>query len=121
MGVYVFRSLHGPFLKLGSYRGSNAWSRVAHRGFRSCLCPKAIEGRTSVEDIELVAWFPALGMLDERRLHRHAKTQGWSARGEWLHETCLSKVLRLLRAIAKTTSRHRQCDRAAALKTRRRL
>lgn len=125
MGVYVFRSLRGAFIKVGHYRGQNAWSRVAHRGFRSCICPQSIEGCVSIDDLELVAWFPALTTLDERRLHRHAKKRSWSVCGEWLHESCLRRVVELLRAAATrrgtVASQHRQCDRAAALRSRRRL
>ena len=74
MGVYVFRCLHGPWVKVGHHlatpRRPNAYYRVAGRGFHSVVHPAALEGKLGVHDLELVAWFPTLARRDETRVHR---------------------------------------------------
>ena len=86
MGVYAFRWLHvddsgGSWMKIGHYKGSNAWSRVAHRGFRSCRPGHpSMRGRVTVRDLALHAWFPALTTREEKSLHRRFKAVRV---GEW--------------------------------------
>jgi len=55
MGVYVFRSLHCDFVKVGHYKGSDAWERVAFRGFHSCVAPRAAGQRVDAADLQLLA------------------------------------------------------------------
>lgn len=74
MGVYVFRSLHAPWVKVGHHRATprrpNAYYRVAGRGFYSVVHPPELAGRLGVHDLELVAWFPALPRAAETAVHR---------------------------------------------------
>ena len=70
MGIYIFASKHGPFVKVGHYKGQNAWSRIAHRGFKSCRCPDELKGQVFVDDMELVTWFPSLNTKCEGVIKR---------------------------------------------------
>lgn len=73
MGVYVFRAIHGEWVKLGHHLATrarpNPYYRIAGRGFAGCVHPPDLEGRLWVQDLELVAWYPSLTAADERRLH----------------------------------------------------
>lgn len=74
MGVYVFRCLHGPWVKVGHHlatsRRPNAYYRVAGRGFHSVVHPAELDGRLNMSDLVLVAWYPNLARCDETRVHR---------------------------------------------------
>ena len=114
MGVYIFRSKHADVIKIGHYNKQNAWSRIAHRGFSSCICPSVIKGRVAVDDMELLYWFPALTTKDEKAWHRLCAAHACA--GEWFELTALDVL-----PLASLTNQMDQCDRAAALATRRRL
>jgi hypothetical protein len=118
MGVYIFRSRHGPYIKVGHYTGQNAYSRVAHRGFYSCACPREIRDRVSVGDIELVAWFPSLSRKDETTVKKQWKTERLP-KSEWYPDTCMDSIRTFL--AAKEPDQKEACDLAAAVSTRRRL
>lgn len=72
MGVYVFRC--GEWLKVGHHqvtrRRPNVYYRVAGRGFESVTHPKELEGKLSIQDVELVAWYPSLTKREEMKIHR---------------------------------------------------
>ena len=74
MGVYVFRCLHGPYVKVGHHlatrRRPHAYYRVAGRGFESVVHPQGLDGRLRVQDLVLEGWYPALTRQDETRVHR---------------------------------------------------
>lgn len=118
MGVYIFRSRNGPFIKVGHYAGHNAYSRVAHRGFYSCVCPPAIRDRVSVEDLELMAWFPRLTRKDECTVKRKWKTVR-VCKSEWYPEEILSEIMTFLCGL--DTNEMASCDLSKAMATRRRL
>ena len=119
MGVYVFRSFHGPYIKVGHYSGNNAFSRVAHRGFSSCVCPQEIQDRVSIHDLELIAWFPKQTRKTEQHIKKQWKKDLIYGKSEWLPSHKLGEVLRHLE-----TLEHNQahlCDPFEAILTRRRL
>ena len=74
MGVYVFRSLHGPWIKIGHHlstpRRPNAYYRVAGRGFQSVIHPPELDGLLYMKDLCLVRWYPSLTRQDETMVHR---------------------------------------------------
>jgi hypothetical protein len=74
MGVYVFRSAHAPWVKVGHHlarpRRPHAYYRVAGRGFESVVHPRELDGRLGVHDLVLEAWYPTLTRADEGRVHR---------------------------------------------------
>jgi len=116
MGVYVFKSSHGPYWKVGHYKGQNAWSRVAHRGFYSCRRPHQIHSQVSVQDLELHCWYPTLTTNDEKMIHR----QFPGLVGEWYGSVHIGEVLLALEQLGSTNTA-RECDLKAALSSRRRL
>ena len=79
MGVYIFRCLHAPFVKLGHHKISparpNVYYRVAGRGFNSCIHPVELRGKLDMDDLELVAWYPSLTRRHEGMLHRSYSTR----------------------------------------------
>ena len=120
MGVYIFASTRGPFIKVGHYKGANAWSRVAHRGFSSCVCPPAIRDTVSVEDLCLRAWFPRLSTKEERavktRWRAHRLCGGKS---EWFPACLYDEIYAFLATM--DDSDLTLCDQTQARATRRRL
>ena len=115
MGVYVYVSLHMNALKIGHYSKQNAWCRVAHRGFYSCVCPSDIHGRVGVDDVELIAWFPKLTSKDEKKIHKALKE--YAICGEWFRGEAFSKFSELV----KDENKMVECSKEAALATRARL
>lgn len=117
MGLYVFFWKGGDWAKIGHYNRNNAWSRVAHRGFNSCAPPCAAARGLTVDDLDLVAWFPSLTRRDEGRLHRaHAAVR----RYEWYPKALAEEIVRSI-VEGGCENRAADCDRAAALATRARL
>ena len=55
----MYKSKHADLIKVGHYSKTNAWSRIAHRGFYSCITPVEIINKTSVDDLDLIYWFPS--------------------------------------------------------------
>jgi hypothetical protein len=118
MGVYIFRSIHGPYIKVGHYSGGNVYSRVAHRGFSSCVCPPDIRDRVTVHDVELLAWFPSLTRRDEAAVKKKWNTDRL-IKSEWFPDTLLDEIKAFL--CEKDVDQKESCDLTAALNTRRRL
>ena len=99
MGVYVFESVHAPWIKVGHHlvspRRPNAYYRVAGRGFESVVHPAELDGRLLLDDLRLLAWFPTLARADETAVHR-ACDQGRRV-GEFHPADEAGKVLALCR------------------------
>lgn len=119
MGVYIFRSLHAPYIKIGHYQGKNAYSRIAHRGFSSCLCPTEIEGRVSINDMELVAWFPHQTKKTEQNIKKQWKKHRIYGKSEWMPSDKLEDILVYLEKMEPNQAH--QCDPYMAILSRRRL
>lgn len=115
MGVYVYQSKHMNAIKIGHYAKQNAWSRVAHRGFYSCVCPFDIHYRVSVEDLDLLFWYPSLTTKDEKRIHK--ALHSYSLCGEWF----TTEALGALPTLITEENQSESCSKELALATRRRL
>lgn len=113
MGVYVFKSKHGPFLKVGHYCKESPWSRVAHRGFEKIRHPPELDGKTTADDLELMGWDESLGFDDESDLHRLCKN--YHVMGEWFSLDAWEVLELLLEGDISL------CDKDAAMATWRRL
>jgi hypothetical protein len=70
MGVYIYKSKYIDAIKIGHYCKNNAWSRIAHRGFYSCICPNEIKNKVSINDLELLHWYSSLSSKDEKKIHK---------------------------------------------------
>lgn len=119
MGVYVFRSFHAPYIKVGHYNGKNAFSRIAHRGFSSCVCPHEIQDRVSINDVELIAWFPKQTRKTEQQIKKQFKQYRIYGKSEWLPADKLGEVLDHLQQLEPNQAY--LCDPFEAVLTRRRL
>lgn len=99
MGVYVFRCLHGPYVKVGHHlvtpRRPNAYYRVAGRGFESVVHPEALDGRLYLEHLHLEGWYPRLTRRDEAAVHRQFRE---GAVGEFHRLEDLTSILQALDA-----------------------
>jgi hypothetical protein len=114
MGVYVYKSLHMDAIKIGHYAKQNAWSRIARRGFYSCIRPNEIEQRVSVNDVELLYWFPHLTAKDEKKMHKMFSS--YSLCGEWFSSTALDEISKL-----PYENKASDCSKELAMLSRRRL
>jgi hypothetical protein len=113
MGVYAFESKHGPFVKVGHYKGENAWRRIApQRGFYSTESPQELSQRIGPNDFELRLWFPTLGTRDEQIIHKQLKDI--RVIGEWYSTEALLRIVSLI----STESRHQDCDFTQAMNFR---
>jgi len=119
MGVYIFKSIHGPYIKVGHYKGLNAWSRIAHRGFYSCVCPNDIRDRVSVQDMELCAWFPNLTKKEERMVKTKWKLFRIYQKSEWFPDHLYHDILTFLTGLDECDLS--LCNLEEALMTRSRL
>lgn len=95
MGVYVFKCLHGPYVKVGHHlvapRRPHAWYRVAGRGFYSCKHPESLDGKLGVEHLELMRWYPNLNRVHERAIHRACNERI----GEFHPESTLASIIKM--------------------------
>ena len=114
MGVYVFKSKHMDVIKIGHYAKHNVWSRIAHRGFYSCICPKDIRERVSVDDMELLYWFPDLTSKDEKKIHKIVHDH--HVCGEWFTVHALETISSMTYVNCMDS-----CNKEEAMATRRRL
>lgn len=119
MGVYVFKSLHAPYIKVGHYSGNNAFSRIAHRGFYSCVCPREIKDRVSMDDMELVAWFPKQNKKTEQKIKKKWKDDRVYGKSEWMPITNLASIVSFLEQLEPNQAH--LCDPFEAVLSRRRL
>jgi hypothetical protein len=115
MGVYVYKSNHMDAIKVGHYCKNNAWSRIAHRGFYSCRCPDKIKDKVSVEDLNLLCWYPKLTPKDEKRLHKDLIE--YKLCGEWFKSNAIDKILEIIIEENKAS----ECSKEESLQTRTRL
>jgi len=115
MGVYVYKSNHIDAIKVGHYSNNNAWSRIAHRGFYSCRCPDEIKNKVSVEDLNLVCWYPNLTSKGEKKLHKELIE--YKLCGEWFKGNAIEKILKIITEENKAS----ECSKEEAMQTRTRL
>ena len=75
MGIYIIKSLHSKWIKIGHHlitdKRPSVYYRFINRGFYSVFRPNEIKDRVSFNDLQLIYWFPNLCMSDERKLHKH--------------------------------------------------
>ena len=115
MGVYVYKSKHINVIKVGHYIKTNAWSRIAHRGFYSCKCPEEIKDKVGIDDLDLLCWYPNLTAKDEKKIH--ARLHEYSVCGEWFRSEAIDKILGFI--VEKNQAS--ECVKEDAVKSKRRL
>jgi len=99
MGVYIIKSLHTDWFKLGhhkiSERRPNVYYRYINRGFYSCKCPEEIKNKVSFDDLQLIYWFINLDINDEDNIHSQLK-QNFDNIGEWYKYNDLEKIVTII-------------------------
>lgn len=102
MGVYVFRCLHGPYVKVGHHLVTrtrpNAYYRVAGRGFGECVHPEELDGLLYMSHLSLLAWYPTLTRHEEILIHRQFRE---GSVGEFHHIDDASEILHTLDSLGK--------------------
>ena len=72
MGIYIIKSLHSNWIKVGHHlitkRRPSVYYRYINRGFYSVVRPKEIKDRVNFEDLQLIYWFTNLELEDEKKL-----------------------------------------------------
>jgi hypothetical protein len=115
MGVYVYKSKYIDAIKVGHYCKNNAWSRIAHRGFYSCICPDEIKDKVGIEDLILLYWYPNLTTTDEKRIHKYLIE--YKLCGEWFKSIAINKIVEIITEENKASN----CSKEEAIHTRKRL
>jgi len=86
MGVYIIKSKHSNWFKIGHHKVTasrpNVYFRYISRGFYSCIHPDSIRNRLGYNDVELLYFFKNLDTNIERRLHHDLKLK-YQYCGEW--------------------------------------
>lgn len=86
MGIYIIKSLHSNWIKVGHHKITkkrpSVYYRFIRRGFYSVVCPKEIEDKVGCDDLELMYWFNNLDISDEKRLHKQLRLI-YEYNGEW--------------------------------------
>ena len=77
MGIYIIKSIHSDWIKVGHHKITSkrpsVYYRYFNRGFYSCICPYEIQDKVGFKDLKLMYWFENLDINDEKNLHKHLK------------------------------------------------
>lgn len=99
MGVYIFKSIHSNWIKIGHHKITekrpNVYFRVIRRGFNSCKHPTEIDGLLDFEDLKLLNWFPNLIRKDENRIHKLCRKR-FDRVGEWYPSENYKEILNII-------------------------
>ena len=73
MGVYIFDTVC-DWVKVGHYKATSrrphAYYRIAGQGFYKLKHPDELNDLLGVQHLQLIAWYPTLGVDTEKCIHR---------------------------------------------------
>jgi len=99
MGIYIIKSLHYNWIKIGHHkitkRRPSVYYRFINRVFYSVVCPDEIIDKVSFNDLELIYWFTNLDISDEYKLHQQLKLV-YEYKGEWYKYKNLNDILNII-------------------------
>ena len=99
MGIYIIKSLHSNWIKIGHHkiteRRPSVYYRFINRGFYSVVRPKEIEEKVSFNDLQLIYWFKNLDIKDEENLHKQLRLL-YEYKGEWYKYENLNDILNII-------------------------
>lgn len=99
MGVYIIKSIHSEWIKIGHHkitaRRPTVYHRYINRGFYSCICPEEIKDKVSFNDVKLLYWFPNLDINDERKIHDELNLI-YEHCGEWYKDLQINEIVNII-------------------------
>lgn len=99
MGIYIIKSLHADWIKIGHHKITNrrpsVYYRFINRGFYSVVCPMEIKDKVSFKDLELMYWFDNLDINDEKKLHKQLRTT-YQCAGEWYKSEHINDITNII-------------------------
>ncbi len=99
MGIYIIKSLHSDWIKVGHHKITDkrpsVYYRFINRGFYSVICPTEIIDKVSFNDVELIYWFENLDIKDEHKLHKQLKLL-YEHKGEWYKLDKINDILNII-------------------------
>jgi hypothetical protein len=99
MGVYIIKSVHSNWIKLGhhkiTHRRPSVYYRFINRGFYSVICPSEIKDAVSFHDLILLYWFENLDINDEKKLHEQLRTT-YNHVGEWYKHEHIDSIVNII-------------------------
>ena len=99
MGIYIIKSLHSNWIKIGHHkitdRRPSVYYRFINRGFYSIICPEEIKDRVSFNDLQLIYWYKNLDLSDEKKLHKQLRLL-FDYEGEWYKYENINDIINIL-------------------------
>ena len=99
MGIYIVKSLHSNWIKIGHHkitdRRPSVYYRYINRGFYSVHRPIEIQDKVSFFDLELIYWFENLDIADENNLHQILRKK-YEYHGEWYKYKNLDDITKII-------------------------
>lgn len=99
MGIYIIKSIHSDWIKIGHHRITkrrpSVYYRFINRGFYSVKCPEEIRDRVGGDDLKLIYWFENLDTIVERQIHKKLRLL-FEYEGEWYRNENISMILNII-------------------------
>tara|TARA_Y100000389_G_C17462372_1_gene522823 strand:- start:3700 stop:4098 length:399 start_codon:yes stop_codon:yes gene_type:complete len=99
MGIYIVKSLHSNWIKIGHHkitdRRPSVYYRFVNRGFYSVVRPREIKDKVGFNDLELIYWFVNLDITDENNLHQRLRLLH-EYHGEWYKYENLDDIIKII-------------------------
>jgi hypothetical protein len=99
MGIYIVKSLHSDWIKIGHHKITDkrpsVYYRFINRGFYSTYRPPELKDKVSFNDVELIYWFENLNMKDEKKLHKKLRTLYYHI-GEWYKYENIDNIINVI-------------------------
>ncbi len=99
MGIYIIKSLHSNWIKVGHHliteKRPSVYYRFINRGMYSVTRPDEIKDKVSFDDLQLIYWFTNLNMADETKLHKQLRLL-YGYNGEWYKYDYLDNILNII-------------------------
>ena len=99
MGIYIIKSLHSDWIKVGHHKITeqrpSVYYRFINRGFYSVVRPKEIKDKVGSNDLQLIYWFENLNIEDEEKLHQQLRLL-YEYKGEWYKYENVNDILHII-------------------------
>lgn len=101
MGVYIVKSKHSKWIKIGYHTitktNPSVYFRYIRNGFYSVIHPSEIHNQLSYDDIELLYHFPDLDLSIEKKIHNLLQYHlSYEHISEWYNIDKLDEILTII-------------------------